>query len=142
MPNAKQWFLLKSEPTVYSIDDLERDGHTAWDGITSTAALAHLRKARPGDLAAVYHTGDERRAVGIAEIVSEPRADADAAGGRPNVLDVRFVKRLAQPVTLDAFKSSASFEDSPLVRQGRLSFVPLTGKQWKALLSMAKTKLP
>ncbi|MCC7537144.1 MAG: EVE domain-containing protein [Deltaproteobacteria bacterium] len=142
MPSAKQWFLLKTEPSVYSIDDLERDGATAWDGITSAPALAHLRKARPGDLAAVYHTGDERRAVGVAEITSAPRADADAVGGKPNVFDVRYVARLASPVGLDAFKASAAFADSPLVRQGRLSCVPLTAKQWKALLSMAKTKLP
>lgn len=141
MPSAKQWFLLKSEPSVYSIDDLERDGRTTWDGITSAPALAHLRKARPGDLTAVYHTGDERRAVGIAEVVSAPRADADAPGGKPNVVDVRFVKRLAQPVPLSAFRESAAFADSALVRQGRLSFVPLDAKQWRALLSMGKTKL-
>lgn len=141
MATRRQHFLLKTEPSDYALADLERDARTAWDGITAAPALAHLRTARPGDLAVVYHTGDERQAVGVAEIVSEPRAEGDAPGGRPNVVDVRFVRRLAVPVRLETLKSAAAFADSPLVRQGRLSVVPLTAAQWKALLALGKTKL-
>ncbi len=126
------YWLLKTEPSTYSFDDLERDGTTVWDGITNPAALKLLRSAAVGDLALVYHTGDEKSAVGVCEIVR-------AAGpGRADVVDVRARDRLAKPVDLATIKGDPAFADSPLVRQGRLSFVPLTAAQWRRIEALSK----
>jgi predicted RNA-binding protein with PUA-like domain len=124
------FWLLKTEPSEYSYDDLERERETAWDGVANPVALKHARAMRPGELAIVYHTGKERRAVGVAEV--------RAAGDEPRVAPRG---RLVEPVGLDAIKKMPIFASSPLVRMGRLSVVPLEDKQWKALLALAKTKL-
>jgi predicted RNA-binding protein with PUA-like domain len=120
-------WLLKTEPSEYSFDDLVRDRETRWDGITNPAALKNLRSARKGDVVVIYHTGNERQAVGLAEIARE-------AYGDPPVVDVRAKRPLATPMTLAAFKSDKLFKDSPLVKQGRLSFVPLTDEQLKRIV--------
>jgi predicted RNA-binding protein with PUA-like domain len=116
------YWLIKTEPSEYSYDDLEREKRTAWGGVANPVAARHLREMAPGDLAVVYHTGKERRAVGVAEVV--------AAGDPPTVAAKR---RLAKPVALDAIKASELFADSPLVKIGRLSVVPLTAAQWRML---------
>jgi predicted RNA-binding protein with PUA-like domain len=116
-----QW-LLKTEPTTYSFADLVREKQTRWDGISNPVALKNLRSARKGDVVVIYHTGKERQAVGLAEIVKE-------AYGEPPVVDIRAKKPLVKPFTLDAFKKDKLFQDSPLVKMGRLSFVPLTADQ-------------
>jgi predicted RNA-binding protein with PUA-like domain len=121
------YWLLKTEPESYSYADLERDGRTVWDGVANNAALLHLRAMRPGDTALIYHTGDERRAVGLAEIVSEPYPDPQAAP----------LRALVQPVTLAQIKAEPAFADFALVRQGRLSVVPVTPAQWARLLALA-----
>ena len=135
------YWLLKTEPSTYSYGDLEKAGKAVWDGVSNPVALRNIQAARQGDLVVVYHTGDEKAAVGIAELVSGPYVDPKARDARLWVFDLAPRKRLAQPVTLATIKSTAAFATSPLVKQGRLSVVPLDDAQWKAILALAKTKL-
>jgi predicted RNA-binding protein with PUA-like domain len=129
------YWLLKTEPSTYSFADLERERHTRWDGITNPVALKHLKSAQPGDLAVVYHTGDEKSAVGVAEIVGA--AYPDPKNEKLSVVDLKAKEKLAKPVTLATLKADPLFAESPLVRQGRLSFVPLTAAQWRKILDVA-----
>lgn len=131
------FWLLKTEPSNYAYADLERDGATIWDGVSNNAALLHMRKMQPGDLALIYHTGDERQAVGLAEITSAPYADPQAGNPKLVVVDVRPLRRLARPVTLAQVKADPFFAGFALVREGRLSVVPVTPEQWARLLAMA-----
>jgi predicted RNA-binding protein with PUA-like domain len=132
-----RFWLLKTEPEHYSYADLERDGATVWDGVANNTALMHIRAMQPGDLALIYHTGDERQAVGLAEITSMPYADPQAGDPKLVVVDLRPLRRLSQPVTLVAVKADPEFADFALVRQGRLSVVPVADAQWARLLEMA-----
>ncbi len=129
------YWLLKTEPSTYSFSDLVRDKRTRWDGITNPAALRHLKSAKPGDRALVYHTGDEKAAVGEAEIVRAPYQDPKDP--KLTVIDIAAKKALKNKVTLATLKSEKLFTDSPLVKQGRLSFVPLTDAQWKRIHQLA-----
>jgi predicted RNA-binding protein with PUA-like domain len=131
------FWLLKTEPDHYSYADLERDGVTIWDGVASNAALMHIRAMQPGDLALIYHTGDQRQAVGLAEITSAPYPDPQAGDPKLVVVDLKPLRQLPQPVTLAAVKADPEFADFALVRQGRLSVVPATEAQWARLLRMA-----
>ena len=136
------FWLLKTEPSEYSYDDLEQEGQTRWDGVTNPVALKHLRAMRPGDEAVIYHTGDERQAVGLATIISEPYPDPDApenATGKLVVVDVAPRQRLAEPVPLARLKTHPAFASSPLVRIGRLSVVPLTAEQYRIIVSSSAT---
>jgi predicted RNA-binding protein with PUA-like domain len=130
-------WLLKTEPSNYSYADLERDGATVWDGVSNNAALLHLRAMQPGDQALIYHTGDERQAVGLAEITSAPYPDPQLNDAKLVVVDIKPLRRLAHPVTLAQVKTEPSFADFALVRQGRLSVVPVTAEQWARLLALA-----
>ena len=121
-------YLLKTEPTVYSFADLQRDKSTIWDGVANPVALRHLREMKPGDRLVIYHTGDEKSAVGTASVVS-----VDASDPRNPQVKIKVGKALGKPVTLAEVKAQKLFADSPLVRQGRLSVVPLTGAQFKFL---------
>jgi predicted RNA-binding protein with PUA-like domain len=121
-------YLLKTEPSVYSFADLERDRETLWDGVTNPVAVKHLREMKPADRLVIYHTGDEKRAVGSASVVSVDAADP----GNPQVR-IKVGKAVEKPVTLAEVKSAKLFADSPLVRQGRLSVVPVTKEQYKFL---------
>jgi predicted RNA-binding protein with PUA-like domain len=132
-------WLLKTEPSTYNYARLEKERRSVWDGVTNAFALQHLRSAKKGELAIVYHTGGERAAVGVAEIVSDPYPDP--SDDKLTVLDIAPRARLKQPVTLAAIKASPLFADSLLVRQGRLSVVPLDPAQWKWLMATSKTKL-
>ena len=126
-------WLLKTEPGTYSYDDLEREGRTVWDGVTNPVALKNLRAMKAGDTAFVYHTGDERAVVGRAEVVKAAYPDPRPGHDRLVVVELRAAGRLPRPVTLGEIKKLALFADSPLVRQGRLSVVPLTPAQVRAL---------
>ncbi|HEY7412710.1 MAG TPA: EVE domain-containing protein [Vicinamibacteria bacterium] len=126
-------WLLKTEPGAYGYDDLEREGRTVWDGVTNPVALKNLRAMKAGDRVFVYHTGDEKAVVGTAEVVREAYPDPRAGDPRRVVVDVRATGRLARPVALAEIKQMAVFRDSPLVRQGRLSVVPVTAAQGAAL---------
>ena len=118
-------YLLNTEPTVYSFANLEREGTTIWDGVTNPAAVKHLREMKPGERLVIYHTGDEKSAVGTATVVSVEASDPKV----PKV-KIKVGKAIAKPKTLAEIKARAAFAESPLVRQGRLSVVPLTGAQF------------
>jgi predicted RNA-binding protein with PUA-like domain len=130
------YWLLKTEPSTYSFADLQGDGQTRWDGITNPAALAHLKTAKKGDRALVYHTGNVKAAVGEAEIVRA--AYPDPKDETLTVVDIAAKKALPKPVTLATLKADKAFKESPLVKQGRLSFVPLSDVQWKRIQELAK----
>lgn len=134
-------WLLKTEPSVYSYGDLEREGKTAWDGVTNPVALRNMREMQAGDRAFVYHTGDEKAAVGIAEVVRAAYPDPKRSNSKLVVVDLRPVERLGRPVSLAEIKAMAVFAQSPLVRQGRLSVVPLTAAQWRVIESKGREKV-
>ncbi len=119
-------YLLKTEPSVYSFANLQRDQSTIWDGVTNPAAVKHLREMKPGEHLVIYHTGDEKSAVGTATVVS-----VDASDAKTPLVKIKVGKATAKPVTLAEIKANKLFTDSPLVRQGRLSVVPLTDAQYK-----------
>lgn len=131
-----QW-LLKTEPSEYSFADLQRDGKTAWTGITSAAALIHMRSARKGDEALIYHTGDEKRIVGLAQIASDPYPDPKAGDPKLVAFDIKPVRALAKVVELKAIKADPRFKEFGLVRISRLSVMPVPDAMWAALMKMA-----
>jgi predicted RNA-binding protein with PUA-like domain len=126
-------WLLKTEPGSYGYDDLERDRRTTWDGVTNPVALRNLKEMKAGDGVIVYHTGDEKAAVGQGTVVRAAYADPKADDPRRVVVDLEAAGRLPRTVTLAEIKAHPPFADSPLVRQGRLSVVPLTKAQWQVL---------
>jgi len=121
-------FLLKTEPTAYSFADLQRDKQTQWDGVHNPIALRNLGTMKPGDRLIIYETGDHKSAVGTATVVS-----VDNSNLKDPVVELKAAKPLPKPITLAQIKSNKLFADSPLVRQGRLSVVPLTAAQYKLL---------
>lgn len=123
-------YLLKTEPSEYSFAALERDGSTIWDGVTNPVALKNLRSMKPGDKLVIYHTGDEKRVVGTATVESMTADDPKSPQVR-----IKAGAALKKSATLQEIKAAREFSDSPLVRQGRLSVVPLTPEQWKFLTS-------
>jgi predicted RNA-binding protein with PUA-like domain len=123
-----QDYLLKTEASVYSFADLERDKTTLWDGVTNPVALKNLRAMQPGDRLIIYETGDRKSAVGTASVVS-----VDPSDPRNPQVKIKVGRALPKPVSLAEIKANALFADSPLVRQGRLSVVPLTAAQYKLL---------
>ena len=127
-------WLLKTEPSAYGYADLEREGRAVWDGVKNPVALKNLRAMAVGDLAFVYHTGDEKAVVGTARITRAPYPDPKRGDPRLVVVEIEPTGRLKRPVTLAEIKALPAFAGSPLVRQGRLSVVPLTRAQWKAIL--------
>jgi predicted RNA-binding protein with PUA-like domain len=130
-------WLLKTEPKSYGFDDLLRAGRTRWDGITNPVALRNLRAAKIGDVVVIYHTGEEKAAVGLARVARAAYPDPEAADERLAVIDIAADRRLKAPVPLAALKASQLFAGSPLVRQGRLSVVPLDDAQLRELLRLA-----
>jgi predicted RNA-binding protein with PUA-like domain len=131
-------WLLKTEPSTYGYDDLEREGRAVWDGVANPVALRNLREMKEGDRVVVYHTGDEKAAVGLAEVVRAAYPDPKAGDPKLVVVDLKPKGRLAEPVSLADIKKMPLFAESPLVRQGRLSVVPLDAAQWKALAGSKK----
>jgi predicted RNA-binding protein with PUA-like domain len=121
-------YLLKTEPSEYSFENLQRDGATVWDGVSNPTAVKNLREMTPGTRLIIYETGDRKSAVGTATVVSVNASDPK----NPKV-KIKAGKALAKPVTLAEIKSNKLFADSPLVRIGRLSVVPLTSVQYKML---------
>jgi len=138
---AAKW-LLKSDPEHYSFSDLARDGKTVWDGVSNNLALKHLRNVRRGDSVLVYHTGEERAAVGLAEAASDPYPDPQQKDARRVVIDLRAKERLARPVTLDEIKKSRALKNFDLVRLPRLSVMPVSDAQWNAILAKAGMMTP
>jgi predicted RNA-binding protein with PUA-like domain len=122
------YYLLKTEPSEYSFADLQKDEVTIWDGVSNPVALKNLREMKPGANLIIYETGDRRSAVGTASVVA-----VDASNPKGPVVKIKAGKVLAEPISLAQIKSDKLFADSPLVRQGRLSVVPLTAAQYEAL---------
>jgi predicted RNA-binding protein with PUA-like domain len=122
-------YLLKTEPSEYSFEDLKRDGQTEWDGVSNPVAVRNLREMTPGAKLIIYETGERRSAVGMASVVS-----VDASNPKSPVVEIKAGRALAKPITLAEIKANRLFGDSPLVRQGRLSVVPLTAAQYKFLV--------
>ncbi len=122
-------YLLKTEPSTYSFADLERERTTIWDGVKNPFALRNLAAMKPGDALVIYHTGDEKTAIGTARVEA-----VDAANPHDPKVKISAGKPLATPVTLAQMKANSAFAGSPLVRQGRLSVVPLTEAQHRFIV--------
>jgi len=131
------YWLLKSDPDTYSYLDLEKDKKTVWDGVSNPLALKHIRGMKKGDQAFVYHSGEEKAIIGIAEILSDPFVDPKRKDPRLAVMEIKAKERLARPVTLAEIKGRKDFADFLLVRMSRLSVMPVTPPQWKTLLAMS-----
>ena len=123
------YYLLKTEPSEYSFADLQRDKTTNWDGVTNPVAVRNLREMPKGSELIIYHTGDEKSAVGTASLVS-----VDASDPKKPVVTIKVGKAMASPKTLAEIKANKLFQDSPLVNIGRLSVVPLTKAQYDWLV--------
>lgn len=122
------FYLLKTEPSVYSFADLQGEKQTVWDGVTNPAAVKNLREMKAGDQLIIYHTGDEKRTVGTATVLS-----VDASDPKKPITKIKAGKGLEVSKTLAEMKADARFKDSPLLRQSRLSVVPLTDGQYRFL---------
>lgn len=122
-------YLLKTEPTVYSFADLQKDKETLWDGVSNPTAVKNLREMTPGTKLIIYETGEHKSAVGTATVVS-----VDTSNPKVPAVTIKAGKSLTKPVSLSEIKSNKLFASSPLVRIGRLSVVPLTDAQYDALL--------
>ena len=118
-------YLLKSEPTKYSFDDLVKDGETTWDGISNPQALLNLRSMKPGEKLVIYHSNEGKAAVGTAKVVS-----VDASDPKNPIVRIQPVKKLAREKTLAEMREAPVFQGSILFRQFRLSVVPLTAEQY------------
>lgn len=131
------FWLVKTEPSSYSYDDLERATTAVWDGVKNPVALRNLRAMHPGDQVLVYHTGDEKAVVGWATVVSSPYPDPKKKDAKLVVIDLKAHRRLPRAVTLAEIKADKTFADLPIVRQGRLSVSPVTAPQWSRILKLA-----
>lgn len=129
------FWLLKTEPGEYAWEDLWTEGTTAWTGVSNPQAQGNLRAMRAGDRVIIYHSG-QKRAVGVAEVVRTAYPDP-TGDGHTVCVDVKAVSALPAPVPLEALKQEAAFEDSALLRQGRLSVVPLSPAEWRDLEEIA-----
>ncbi len=131
-------WLVKEEPTHYPFSALVKDGRTSWTGVRNPLAQKHLQSMKRGDRIFYYHTGDEKQIVGVATALSDPYPDSQDAAGKLFAIDVGPVSPLAGPVTLKAIKADPRFADFLLVRMSRLSVMPVTDAQWKAIEAMAR----
>ena len=131
------YWLIKTHPTDYSFDDLERVKSAVWDGVSNNTALMHIRAMRKGDGVLIYHSEPEKSVVARAAIVSDPYPDPKAGNKKLVVVDIAPAGRLARPVPLDAIKKDKAFASFDLVRISRLSVMPVPAPMWKKLLLMA-----
>jgi predicted RNA-binding protein with PUA-like domain len=132
------YWLLKTEPGSYSAADLQREKRTTWDGVANALALKHLRAMAEGDEVIIYHTGDERQCVAIAEVTGEPRPDPKEP--KSATVDLKFKSMLPRPVTLSEIKADAAFAGYDLVRLSRLSVVPTPKEIWKRLMQLSSAR--
>ena len=135
------YWLLKTEPESFSYSDLVRLGRDCWNGVKNFAAIKNINTMKPGDLAFIYHTGREKAIVGVAEVVSEAYPDPQEADKRFSVIDVKPRYQMPRPVTLKEIKQNSIFRDWELVRQPRLSVMPVIEEHWKLLHTLADKKL-
>jgi predicted RNA-binding protein with PUA-like domain len=135
MPN---YWLFKTEPSVYSFQQLQKDKKTVWDGVANNLALKNLKDIKKGDLVFIYHTGDERQAVGIARSLGGAYPDPNKKDPKLLVVDVEAVKPLPRPVTLAEVKADKQLANFDLVRNSRLSIMKVSDEQWEIMEGMAK----
>ncbi len=133
-------WLLKSEPSSYSWDQLVKDKHTSWTGVRNFQALANLKAMKAGDRCFFYHSGEGKEIVGIAEVVKAAYPDSTDKEGKAVTVDIKAVEPVKQPVTLAAIKADGKFKEFKLVRQSRLSVVPVSDEHWKLLMKMSGAK--
>lgn len=130
-------FLVKTEPTTYSFADLVREQRAVWDGVSNPVALRHLGSIRKGDTVVVYHTGDEKQAVGLALAISDPYPDPKLGDDKRLVIDLEPDRSLPRPVTLAQVKADPVLKATELARLPRLSVMPFTAPQYQKLLRLA-----
>jgi predicted RNA-binding protein with PUA-like domain len=135
------FWIIKTEPTNYSFDDLKRDKRTSWDGVRNYQARNNIKNMKIGDLALVYHSVGPKELVGIAKIISTAYNDATDSSGLWSAIDVKYVCALKTPLKLAAIKASPKLCDLALVKQGRLSVAPLKEEEWRILLEMAHSTI-
>ena len=123
-------WLLKTEPSDYAYDDLVRDKRTVWDGVGNALALQHIRKISAGDLCFIYHTGNEKAVVGIAKVIKAPYSDPAGDDSKMTVIDLKPMRKLANPVTLAQIKTDPAFQGWDLIRNSRLSAMPVPTAMW------------
>ena len=127
------YWLFKSDPDTYGFPELQRDKHTVWDGVANPVALRNLRSCKKGDVVLIYHTGDEKAIVGLAEITKEAYPDPKQKNEKMVVVELKVLEPLKRPITLAEVKARKEFADFALVRLPRLSVMPVSDSQWKAL---------
>jgi predicted RNA-binding protein with PUA-like domain len=130
-------WILKTDSDVYPFDQLERERKAVWDGVSNPVALKHIRSMTPGDPLLIYHSGAKKEIVGLARVTSAPYTDPKRGDPKLTVVDIEVEGRLPQTVSLAAIKADPSFAQLALVRQPRLSVIPVPESQWKKLLAMA-----
>jgi predicted RNA-binding protein with PUA-like domain len=134
------YWLIKSEPSAYSWDQLVKDKKTSWTGVRNFQAMANLKAMKVGDRCFFYHSGEGKEIVGIAEVAKTAYPDPTDKDGKSVTVDVKAVEPVKKPVTLGAIKADARFKDLKLVRQSRLSVSPVSDEHWKLLMKMAGGK--
>ena len=137
----KSYWLAKQEPggpRGYSFETLKKDKRTVWDGVHNNLALKHMQNMKPGDLVLFYHTGDERQAVGIMEVVSKPYPNPEEDNERFIVVDVKYKKPLRRPVTLEEIKTRPKFQNWELIRISRLSVMPVPKGIWDDIIKISE----
>ncbi len=135
------YWLFKSEPETWSWDDQVRDGTAEWDGVRNHQAANNMKAMKAGDFGFFYHSGTERQIVGIVEVAKEYYPDHTAASGRFGMVDVKAVKKFAEPVTLKAVKAEPRLQEILLVRHSRLSVMPIDDDAWSLICAMGKTEI-
>jgi predicted RNA-binding protein with PUA-like domain len=131
-------WLVKSEPGTYSFADLQRDGKTVWDGVRNNAAALHLKAMKAGEEVLVYHSGEDKAAVGVAKVAREAFPDASDPAGRFVAVELAAVRPLARPVTLAEMKANPALARLEMIRQSRLSVSPVSDAEWAAIEAMAR----
>jgi predicted RNA-binding protein with PUA-like domain len=131
-------WLVKSEPGTYSFADLQRDGKTVWDGVRNNAAALHLKAMKAGEEVLVYHSGEDKAAVGVARVVREAFPDASDPAGRFVAVELAAVRPLSRPVTLAEMKANPALAKLEMIRQSRLSVSPVSDAEWAAIQDMAR----
>ncbi len=132
------YWLCKQEPSTYNLESLEKEKRTTWDGVHNNLALKNMRQMRKGDLAFFYHSGDQKQIAGIMEIISEAYPNPKEKDPRFVVINVKFKKRLARPVTLDEIKTNKAFQDWDLLRISRLSVMPVPAQIWNEIIKISQ----
>jgi predicted RNA-binding protein with PUA-like domain len=130
------YWLFKTEPEDYSFDDLVTDRRTVWDGVANNLALQYLRKIKKGDQVLIYHTGEERAVVGIAEVIRDPMKHPDRTGKKDGIIEIKPVRKLPYPVSLTDIRENKTFADFELVKISRLSVVRVKPIHWNTILGL------